>query len=74
MVAIFHGHEHESALVYRWKTIDLFKPKAAYMGGFAVARVTDRHIDVVLAEVVGDAGELAFTHAFSKPVSIRRPE
>ena len=44
VVAIFHGHEHESALVYRWKTIDLFKPRAAYMGGLAVARVTDRHI------------------------------
>ena len=41
VVAIFHGHEHESALVYRWKTIDLFKPRAAYMGGLAVARVTD---------------------------------
>jgi cytolysin (calcineurin-like family phosphatase) len=73
VVAIFHGHQHESALVYRWTTIDLFKPRAAYMGGLAVARITDRHIDVVLADV-GDGGKLAFTHAFSKPVSIRRPE
>jgi cytolysin (calcineurin-like family phosphatase) len=74
VVAIFHGHEHESALVYRWKAIDLFKPRAAYMGGFAIAHVTDHHLDVVLAEVVSDAGDLAFTHAFSKPFAGRRHE
>ena len=65
---IFHGHEHESALIYRADGVDLFKPKAAYLGGFAIVRVTDAFLDVVLAEVVGDAGDLAFTHAFSKPL------
>ena len=44
------------------------------MGGLAVARVTDRYLDVVLAEVVGDTGELAFTHAFTKSISGRPPE
>ncbi len=66
VVAIFHGHQHESALIYSAGGIDLFKPKAAYMGGLAIARVTDDHLDVVLAEVAGDAGELAFTDAFHK--------
>jgi cytolysin (calcineurin-like family phosphatase) len=68
VVAVFHGHEHESALIYRRMGLDLFKPKAAFMGGFAVARATDGFLDVVLAEVTGDAGELAFTDAFSKPL------
>ena len=69
VVAVFHGHQHESALVYSWRGLDLFKPKAAYMGGLGVVRVTDRFIDVVLAEVVGDAGQLTFTNAFSRPIS-----
>ncbi len=69
VVAIFHGHQHESALVYRWKSIDLLKPKAAYMGGLAIARITDKLMDVLLADVVSDSGELDFTHAFSKPVA-----
>lgn len=68
VVGIFHGHQHESALVYQAGGIDLFKPKAAYMGGLAIARVTDDAMDVVLAEVVDDAGTLAFTHGFSKPL------
>jgi cytolysin (calcineurin-like family phosphatase) len=69
VIGIFHGHQHESALIYRSEAIDLFKPKAAYMGGLAIARVTDDFLDVVLAEVVGDAGELSFTTAFSKPIT-----
>ena len=39
------------------------------MGGFAIARITDSHLDVVLAEVAGDAGEMAFTNAFSKAIT-----
>ena len=66
VVAMFHGHQHESALVYRRGALDLFKPKAAYLGGFAIARVTEAFLDVVLAEVTDDGGKLAFTHAFSK--------
>jgi cytolysin (calcineurin-like family phosphatase) len=36
------------------------------MGGFALARVTDDHMDVVLGEASGNHGEVAFTNAFSK--------
>ncbi|MER8447199.1 metallophosphoesterase [Mesorhizobium sp. M1066] len=66
VVGIFHGHQHETPLVYRRDGIDLFKPKAAYMGGFALARVTSNGMDVVLGEATGDHGEVAFTDAFSK--------
>ncbi|RUX45912.1 metallophosphoesterase [Mesorhizobium sp. M7A.F.Ca.CA.002.09.1.1] len=66
IVGIFHGHQHETPLIYRRDGIDLFKPKAAYMGGFALARVTSDGMDVVLGEATGDHGEVAFTNAFSK--------
>jgi cytolysin (calcineurin-like family phosphatase) len=69
VVAILHGHQHESSLVYSADGIDLFKPKAAYMGGFAIVRVTDADLDVALCEVSGDAGEMAFTNAFSKKIA-----
>jgi cytolysin (calcineurin-like family phosphatase) len=39
------------------------------MGGFAVAHVTEEYLDVILAEVASPAGELSFTHAFSKSIS-----
>ena len=68
VVGLFHGHQHESALVYRRGSLDLFKPKAGYMGGFAIARVNDTFLDVVLAEVIGDDGEFTYTDAFSKPL------
>ncbi|MFC3322484.1 metallophosphoesterase [Mesorhizobium cantuariense] len=66
VVGIFHGHQHETPLIYRRDGLDLFKPKAAYMGGFALARVTSDGMDVVLGEATGDHGEVAFTNAFSK--------
>ncbi|RWM88791.1 MAG: metallophosphoesterase [Mesorhizobium sp.] len=66
VIAIFHGHQHETAMIYRADGLDLFKPKAAYMGGFALARVTGDSMDVALGEAVGDHGEIAFTNAFSK--------
>jgi cytolysin (calcineurin-like family phosphatase) len=68
VIAIFHGHQHEDALIYNRDGLDLFKPKAAYMGGFAVARVTADALEVVLAEVLSDAGDISFTHAFSKAI------
>jgi cytolysin (calcineurin-like family phosphatase) len=71
VVALFHGHQHESALVYRRGALDLFKPKAAYMGGFAIARVTEAFLDVVLTEIAGEHRKLTFTHAFSKPLAAR---
>ncbi|MFD1988022.1 metallophosphoesterase [Mesorhizobium newzealandense] len=66
VVAIFHGHQHDTPLIYRRDGLDLIKPKAAYMGGFALARVTSDGMDVVLGEATGDHGEVAFTNAFSK--------
>ena len=63
------GHEHESTLAYRWNDIDVFKPRAAYMGGFAVVRVTDLFMDVAFAEVTSDHGELKFTRSFSKQIA-----
>ncbi|QND59653.1 metallophosphoesterase [Mesorhizobium huakuii] len=66
VVGIFHGHQHDASLIYRRDGIDLFKPKAAYMGGFAVARVTSDGMDVVLGEATDDHGEVIFTNAFSK--------
>ncbi len=69
VIGIFHGHEHDSALVYNRDGLDLFKPKAAYLGGFALVHVTDTAMDVALGEAVDAAGTVRFTHAFSKPVS-----
>ena len=66
VVGIFHGHQHDTSLVYRRDGLDLFKPKAAYMGGFAVARVTSDGMDVVLGEATDDHGGITFTNAFSK--------
>lgn len=65
IVGLFHGHEHDQAMIYNKGGIDLFKPKAAFMGGFAVARVTDSFMDVVLAEA-GDDRSVRFVKAFSK--------
>ena len=68
VIGIFHGHEHDSALIYRRDGLDLFKPKAAYLGGFALVHVTDTAMDVALGEAVDAAGTVRLTHAFSKPV------
>lgn len=68
VVGIFHGHQHETAMVYRRDGLDLFKPKAAYMGGFALVRITDDFMDVALGEAVGEAGQVTFTDVFSKPL------
>ena len=43
------------------------KPKAAFIGGFAVARITAGFFDVVLGEA-GDGKGVLFTHAFSKAI------
>lgn len=68
VVGIFHGHQHETPMIYRRDGFDLFKPKAAYMGGFALARITSEAMDVALGEAVGDHGEIVFTDAFSTPL------
>lgn len=69
VIGIFHGHQHETPMIYRRDGLNLFKPKAVYMGGFALARVTSDSMDVVLGEATGDNGEVAFTNAFSKRLS-----
>ncbi|RUW68836.1 metallophosphoesterase, partial [Mesorhizobium sp. M2A.F.Ca.ET.067.02.1.1] len=66
VIAIFHGHEHEVPMIYQRDGLDLVKPKAAYMGGFALARITADNMDVVLGEAAGDRGEIVFTNAFAK--------
>jgi cytolysin (calcineurin-like family phosphatase) len=66
VIAIFHGHQHEVPLIYQRDGLDIVKPKAAYMGGFALARVTNDTMDIVLGEAAGDHGEIVFTNAFSK--------
>jgi cytolysin (calcineurin-like family phosphatase) len=72
VIGLFHGHQHETAMIYRADGLDLVKPKAAYMGGFAVARVSEQALDVVLAEVTSDDGDIAFTSAFSKEIDTRK--
>jgi cytolysin (calcineurin-like family phosphatase) len=66
VVGLFHGHEHETAMVYKANGIDLFKPRAAFLGGLGLARITDRFMDVALADAVGDNGDIRFTTAFSR--------
>ncbi|WP_315920498.1 metallophosphoesterase [Mesorhizobium sp. SP-1A] len=68
VVGIFHGHQHETPMIYNRDGLDLFKPKAAFMGGFALARVTSEAMDVVLGEAVDDNGGVVFSNAFSKPI------
>ena len=46
---------------------DLYKPTAAFMGGFGVARVTQRFMDVALGEATDD-GSVRFLKAMSKPL------
>jgi cytolysin (calcineurin-like family phosphatase) len=72
VIGLFHGHQHETPMIYRHGALDLFKPKAAYMGGFAIVRVTGALIEVVLAEASGEQGEVRFTNAFTKPIAARR--
>lgn len=71
VVGIFHGHQHETPMIYKGDGLDLFKPKAAFMGGFAVVHVTDRFMDVALAEATPRGG-IAFTNAFGKRVDVTR--
>lgn len=73
VIGIFHGHEHQTAMIYNRGGLDLFKPKAAFLRGFAIVRVSDDFMDVVLAEAKGTDGELTFTNAFSKKLVVGTP-
>jgi cytolysin (calcineurin-like family phosphatase) len=66
VIAVLHGHEHENTLHYRWRGIDVFKPRAGFLGGLAIVRVTERFMNVAFAEVVDESGDLRFTGAFGK--------
>ncbi len=66
VVGIFHGHQHETPMIYRRDGLDIFKPKAAFMGGFALVKVTDEGIDAVLGEAADDHGAVTFTNAFTR--------
>ncbi len=66
VIGLFHGHEHPTPMIYSHAGYDLFKPVAAFLGGFAVVRVTDGFMDVVFAEAGEPPGTVTFTHAFSK--------
>ncbi|MCF3643270.1 metallophosphoesterase, partial [Rhizobium sp. TRM95111] len=69
IVGVFHGHQHETPMIYARDGLDIFKPIAGFLGGFAVARIAGTVMDVALARADGDAGAVAFTHAFSKRIS-----
>ena len=60
-------------MIYRAGDLDLFKPKASFMGGFAVVRVTATFMDVALAEAHPPHGDVVFTNAFSKPIAVKPP-
>ncbi|WP_421593971.1 metallophosphoesterase [Shinella sp. M27] len=66
IVGIFHGHEHPTPMIYNSAGHDIFKPVAAFLGGFALVRVTDGFVDVALAQADETSGEITFTNAFSK--------
>ncbi len=53
-------------MIYTAEGLDLIKPVASYMGGFALVHVTDRGMDIVLAHAAGEEGDITFTNAFSK--------
>ncbi len=72
VIGVFHGHQHEIAMIYARDGLDLFKPKAAYLGGFALVRVTESAMDVALGEAIDATGDVKFTDAFSKPVAWKK--
>jgi cytolysin (calcineurin-like family phosphatase) len=65
-VGLFHGHEHDTPMIYRQEGLDLLKPIATFKGGFAVVHVTNQYMDVVLAQAEGTDGKVTFLKAFSK--------
>lgn len=62
--AVFQGHE--TLMIYSQKGLDLFKPAATFMEGFALVHVANRYMDVVLAQAGRSDGGVAFTNASSK--------
>ncbi len=73
VIGIFHGHEHETPMIYRVGDLDLFKPKASFMGGFARGARHATFMDVALAEAHPPHGDVVFTNAFSKAIAVKPP-
>jgi cytolysin (calcineurin-like family phosphatase) len=69
VVGLFHGHEHDTPMIYNQQGLDLFKPTATFKGGFAAVHITNGYMDVVLAEAEGTEGNVNFLKAFSKRFS-----
>jgi cytolysin (calcineurin-like family phosphatase) len=69
VVGLFHGHEHDTPMIYNQQGLDLFKPTATFKGGFAAVHITNGYMDVVLAEAEGTEGNVNFLKAFSKRLS-----
>ncbi len=66
VVGLFHGHEHDTPMIYKEGSLDLFKPIATFKGGFAVVHITNQYMDVALAQADGTDGGVTFQKAFSK--------
>ena len=69
VVGLFHGHEHDTPMIYNQDGLDLFKPIATFKGGFAAVHITNHYMDVVLAQARGTEGNVNFLKAFSKRFS-----
>jgi cytolysin (calcineurin-like family phosphatase) len=69
VIGLFHGHEHDTPMIYKTGDLDLFKPVASFMGGFALVRVTSTFMDVALGQAGQRHGDVVFTTALSKPIA-----
>ncbi|WP_144378266.1 metallophosphoesterase [Mesorhizobium amorphae] len=66
VVAVFHGHQHETPMIYQRDGLDIVKPKASFMGGFALVRITNAGMDVALGEATDDIGNVMFTNTLAR--------
>lgn len=66
VIGVFHGYQHETPIIYSHEGMEVFKPVAAFMGGFAVARFTPGFFQVALGQTVDDRGGVAFSDVFLK--------
>jgi cytolysin (calcineurin-like family phosphatase) len=69
VIGIFHGHEHDTPMIYRHGNLDLFKPIASFKGGFALAQLDGDRFSVVLGQASDEHGAVTFTNAFQKAIS-----
>ena len=70
VIGIFHGHEHDTPMAYKVNGIDVFKAKAAFMGGFTLVRVSNGRMDVAIGEAADNKGGVRFDTAFSKALRL----